>query len=110
MGEEHSYTQQTQLGIKQALETQGMDADSIQEYLDGLKDAVEKRKSGKVYHQRGDCEQTSWEYQMALALQESAIGQFHPNTADLYCDLAGVFKDFGDSYDQAISEYQTAGI
>ena len=104
-----SYAQQTLMGIEEALKALGMNEESVTEYLDGLELAVEKRKSGKLYHERHDYEQATLEYEMALALHESAVGQYHPDTADLYCDLARVLHDLGDHQD-AIEKYQMAAM
>jgi tetratricopeptide (TPR) repeat protein len=106
-GEDDISTEDVHRALKEVLLEKDFDHDEIEEYFKAVANSVLHEKDGKLFAGKGDYDQAVEAYQKCLAIEESALGKFPLNVAEIHASIASAYKEQGEP-DMAIVSYREA--
>jgi tetratricopeptide (TPR) repeat protein len=107
LGKEHNHTKDVISCIDDVLKAKGMSDVESSEFRAALLDSMEHKRSGDTFSEEGDHEKAIAEYRKALIVEKIHEAKHHPDTGDIYAEIASSLSKQGE-LKKACIEYGNA--
>ena len=107
LGKDHNHTKDVLACIDDVLKARGMNDGDAADYRGHLLDSMEHKRNGDTLSEEGDYDKAVEEYKLALAIETVAEGKHHPDTGDIYAQIANCLARQGE-LKKACIEYGNA--
>lgn len=107
LGKDHNHTKDVISCIDDVLKAKGMSDSEAIEFRSTLLASMESKRNGDAYAEEGDYDKAIAEYKRALVVESIPEGKHHPDTGDIYGQIANSMARQGE-LKKACVEYGNA--